>query len=49
VDELIRGLNGNGCYTMGDAGDIAILIGGKFLIINSRASTGGSEYGTTVV
>ena len=26
VDELIRGLNGNGCYTLGYADDIAILI-----------------------
>ena len=30
VDKLIRGLNGNGCYTLGYADDIAILISGKF-------------------
>jgi hypothetical protein len=30
VDELIRGLNGNGCYTVWYPDDIAILIGRKF-------------------
>jgi hypothetical protein len=30
VDELIGGLKGNGCYTLGYADDIAILICGKF-------------------
>jgi hypothetical protein len=30
VDKLIRGLSGIGCYTLGYAGNIAILIGGKF-------------------
>jgi hypothetical protein len=30
VDELIRGLNGKGCYTPGYADDIAILISEKF-------------------
>jgi hypothetical protein len=48
VGELITGLNGNGCYTLGYADDIAILISGK-----SRhrltASTRGFEYGTAVV
>ena len=31
MDELIRGLNENGCYTLGYADDIAILICGTFL------------------
>jgi hypothetical protein len=31
VAKPIGGLNGNGCYTMGYALDIAILIRGKFL------------------
>ena len=31
VDELIEGLNENGCYTQGCADYIAILIGGKCL------------------
>jgi hypothetical protein len=30
VDDLIQGLIVNGCYTLGYADDIAILIGGKF-------------------
>jgi hypothetical protein len=30
VDELIGGLNGSGCYTLGYADDIAFLIRGKF-------------------
>jgi hypothetical protein len=30
VDDLLRGLNNNGYYTVGYAGDIAILINGKF-------------------
>jgi hypothetical protein len=46
VDELIGGLDGNGYYTLGYADDIPILICGKF---PNRASTGGFEYGTTVV
>jgi hypothetical protein len=30
VDEIIGGLNGNGCYTLGYADDIDILVSGKF-------------------
>jgi hypothetical protein len=30
VDELIRGLNGNGCYALWYVDDIANLISGKF-------------------
>jgi hypothetical protein len=48
VDKLIRGLNGNGCYTLGYAEDIAI-ISRQVLSTVSEASTGGFEYGTTVV
>jgi len=36
VDELIRGLSENGCYTLGYADDIAILIFGTFLHTNSE-------------
>jgi hypothetical protein len=49
VDKLIGGLNGNGYYTMAYADDIAILIHGKIPKHCLRASTGGFEYGATVV
>ena len=45
VDEVIGGLNGNGCYTLWYAYYIAILINGKFLKC-LRASIRGFEYGT---
>jgi hypothetical protein len=47
VDELIGGLKGNGCYTMGYADDLL-----SSTAKNSgtpRVSTGGYEYCTTVV
>jgi hypothetical protein len=34
VDKLIEGLNENGCYTLGYADDIAILISGNFCILS---------------
>jgi hypothetical protein len=36
VDELIRGLKENGCYTLGYADDIVTIIHGKFLNTTSE-------------
>jgi len=36
VDELIRGLKENGCYTLGNANDIVTINHGKFLNTTSE-------------
>ena len=49
VDELIKGLKENGCYTVGYADDIVTIIHRKFLTTTSELPTGRFEYGTIVV
>jgi len=43
VDELIRGLSGNDCCTMGHVDDIVILTSGKLLNIHQTESLKGPK------